>query len=124
MCVRFVLMAESLGRVVTLLPDREEADPASTTHGTAYFIPREVFGAVMARLLHREKAGYVAMEVEVIPTDGFNDGTGIMATTFIATKENEFFLGESDPREIARTISTSVGPSGTNLEYFQRLREA
>jgi len=33
-------------------------------------------------------------------------------------------LGPADPRDIAFTITTSVGPSGKNIEYFHNLAKS
>ena len=46
------------------------------------------------------------------------------AITFIATEENEYFLGPAAVEEVAAQIHSSVGPSGPNLEYFQCLHAA
>ena len=46
------------------------------------------------------------------------------ATTYIATPSNPHYLGEATHQVIAETIASAHGPSGSNLEYFMRLRAA
>ena len=40
---------------------------------------------------------------------------------YVATAENEEFLGHAPSSEIAYQIYHSIGPSGPNLEYFLNL---
>ncbi|KAF0288408.1 putative glutathione-specific gamma-glutamylcyclotransferase 2 [Amphibalanus amphitrite] len=42
---------------------------------------------------------------------------------FIATSEGPNFLGDAPPEQLAREIAEPRGPSGTALEYFQRVLE-
>ncbi len=104
------------GRVVTLAP---EANARSL--GACYRVHEEVWEAVMGRLDHREKNGYDRVEVVVTPSNG---AASMRATTYIATPSNPHYLGSDDPEEIASVIAVSSGPSGRNLDYFLRLRDA
>jgi cation transport protein ChaC len=68
----------------------------------------------------REKNGYLRFTTEMT----FDDGTSTEGLVYIATSENEAFLGPASEREIAQHIAKSFGPSGSNREYLMRLANA
>ncbi len=102
---------ENPGRVVTLI---EEAD--AICGGVAYLVEAPVF----RQLDLREKNGYL----RVATTMTFDDGAHATGLTYIATPDNEAYLGEADEYEIARHICGAAGPSGPNDEYLLELAQA
>ena len=123
---------------------------APIVHGSAYHIPAEHAQAELAKLLHREIAGYEMVNVKVQCADGQT----LRALVFTATPENEHWAGPpadtlaghedttgsestapGHPRSadadrvdapwgltaIASIIARSHGPSGPNSEYLSRL---
>lgn len=99
------------GRVVTLVPDA-----GALCHGMAYLVTPEEF----AHLDHREKNGYLRLATEM----HFDDGSSDEGIVYIATHENEAYLGPADELDIARQIATARGPSGPNSEYLLGLAQA
>ena len=99
------------GRVVTLIED-----PGAVCGGMAYLVE----GAVFKQLDHREKNGYLRVATEMT----LDDGSHADGLTYIATPENEAYLGEASEYEIARQICHSHGPSGPNDEYLLELASA
>lgn len=102
---------DSPGRVVTLI---QEA--GATCQGMAYLVTPEEF----AHLDHREKNGYLRFATEMT----FDDGTTAEGLVYIATEDNEAFLGNAPAPEMARQIQEAVGPSGPNRDYLLNLAEA
>jgi len=113
------------GRVVTLLPS-----PPDEVIGKAYRVPDDERAAVLARLDHREKGGYarVVSSVELLEaSDGHGlsrTGRFIDALVYIATPDNESYLGPASEDDIAAQVARSSGPSGPNDEYVLRLADA
>ena len=99
------------GRVVTLI---EEADAICA--GMAYLITPEVF----SHLDYREKNGYLRLSTPIILDDG-NDVEGLI---YIATPDNEAFLGPASESAIASQIARAKGPSGPNVDYLLGLATA
>ncbi|MES1948292.1 cation transporter ChaC [Salinisphaera sp. C84B14] len=99
------------GRVATLV----EA-PGAVCAGMAYRITPAVFG----HLDHREKNGYLRFSTAMTFADGSHD-EGLV---YIATADNEAWLGDAPIDAIARQISASHGPSGPNRDYLLNLAEA
>ncbi len=99
------------GRVVTLI----EA-PGATCKGMAY----RVSPAVFDQLDVREKNGYLRFTTTLI----FDDGSDELGLVYIATEDNEAFLGYAPDMEIVRQIARASGPSGPNSEYLLRLASA
>ena len=99
------------GRVVTLVPDA-----GALCHGMAYLVTPEEF----AHLDHREKNGYLRLATEM----HFDDGSSDEGIVYIATHENQAYLGPADELDIARQIATARGPSGPNSEYLLGLAQA
>jgi cation transport regulator ChaC len=101
----------SPGRVVTLIENQ-----GSVCHGMAYQITADNLG----HLDYREKNGYLRFSTTLT----FKDRPEEEGLVYIATADNEAFLGHAPERMIARQIATSAGPSGTNIDYLLRLADA
>jgi cation transport protein ChaC len=96
------------GRVVTLV---EEAN--AICGGVAFLVE----GSVFEQLDVREKNGYLRLSAEMT----FDDGARANGLVYIATPDNEAFLGEASEYEIAQQIFAAQGPSGTNRDYLIEL---
>ena len=111
------------GRVVTLV---RGADPGEACWGMAYRVETGAADGILAGLDHREKGGYQRFEVDLcfaedgVPEDGApaKPQPGLM---YVAGADNVEYLGRADVPSIARQISRSHGPSGSNVEYVLRL---
>ncbi len=103
------------GRVVTLVdaPDRR-------CWGRAFELPPDRRHDILASLDHREKGGYQRLSLPL----HLEDGVTVRGVTWIATADNDNFLGPADDRAIARQVAGASGPSGPNREYVLRLDEA
>lgn len=99
------------GRVVTLI-----RQPGERCLGIAYRITEDVF----EHLDYREKDGYARHKVRLTLT---NDRC-VSGIVYVATPENPSFLGDAPSNQLAGHIARSCGPSGSNLEYFVKLRAA
>lgn len=99
------------GRVVTLV----EAEKA-ICHGMAFKVSQDVF----EHLDHREKNGYLRHEVPLQLQNGLTK-TGLI---YIADEHNAAYLGPETESNIAKHISQSHGPSGSNAEYALHLAHA
>ncbi|KAI8889936.1 ChaC-like protein [Backusella circina FSU 941] len=98
---------EKPGRVVTLIPFDEWKTIESieghdrVTWGVAFKIPSDDVEATRAYLDHREKA-----------------------LAYIATTDNEAYVGPAPAENIAKQIYETYGPSGWNAEYLLNLADA
>ena len=99
---------EAPGRVVTLVKQ-----PGVTCRGMAYRVSPDVF----EHLDVREKNGYLRFKTPMT----FDDGSQAEGLVYIATEDNEAFLGDAPAADIARQIASAHGPSGPNSEYLLRL---
>ena len=99
------------GRVVTLIEE-----PGATCGGLAYLVEAPVF----EQLDMREKNGYLRVAAEMT----FEDASTATGLTYIATPENEAWLGAASELEIARHIRSAAGPSGSNRDYLLQLADA
>lgn len=99
------------GRVVTLI---EEA--GAICGGVAFRVEASVFG----QLDEREKNGYLRFATEMT----FDDGSHATGLIYIATPDNEAYLGEASEYEIACHICRAEGASGTNRDYLLDLANA
>jgi glutathione-specific gamma-glutamylcyclotransferase len=114
---------ERPGRVVTLISkaQHEELYPnepfENKVWGTAYKINSDNIEEVRNYLDYREKNGYSLEYVRFWSIDhcSFN------ALLYIASPNNEAFLGPKPPNEIVNHILTSAGPSGPGYEYLFHL---
>lgn len=102
---------EAPGRVVTLIEQ-----PGAVCRGMAYRVSPKVFDYLDVR----EKNGYLRFSTRLT----FDDGSHADGLVYIATEDNEAFLGEAPEADIARQIATAAGPSGPNSEYLLRLAES
>lgn len=106
------------GRVLTLIKT-----PGAICVGMAYAVTPDVF----EHLDHREKNGYLRFFTPLhwldneINSDETNTAEGLV---YVASPENEAFLGPAPLPDLARHIAHSHGPSGANSEYLLRLDEA
>jgi len=103
--------AESPGRVATLM-----AEQGAVCAGMAYRITPAVFD----HLDMREKNGYLR---EIVMIE-FPDHDATEGLIYIASPDNEAFLGHASDVEIATQISRARGPSGLNRDYLMHLAEA
>ncbi len=101
---------EAPGRVVTLVEQ-----PDAVCVGMAYLISLDT----LQHLDVREKNGYLRFVTEM----QLDDGRQVEALVYIATPDNEAYLGPADEREIARHIAASAGPSGPNRDYLLHLTD-
>ncbi|MDP4547794.1 gamma-glutamylcyclotransferase [Marinobacter sp. MDS2] len=102
---------EAPGRVVTLIER-----PGAVCKGMAFRVAPKVF----EHLDVREKNGYLRFST----TMTFDDGGQAEGLVYIATEDNEAFLGDAPAEDIARQIAQALGPSGPNTDYLLRLAES
>ena len=93
------------GRVVTLIEE-----PDAVCGGVAFLVEASVF----EQLDVREKNGYLRFTTEMTFADGAQD----KGLVYIATGDNEAWLGEASEYDIARQICCAEGPSGPNRDYL------
>lgn len=105
----------SPGRVVTLV----EA-PGEICRGMAYRLANNRLSATLNHLDYREKGGYARLRLSI----WFNERESVPGITYHATAENQNYLGEAEPAQIARQVLRSQGPSGHNVEYVLELEKA
>ena len=96
------------GRVATLVE-------GGSCWGVGFRIHSREMDRVMAQLDFREKGGYRRQEVQIDELE---------LTVYFATPDNPNWLGPASLDEMAHTVRTAKGPSGTNWEYVERLVEA
>ncbi|XP_033634574.1 putative glutathione-specific gamma-glutamylcyclotransferase 2 [Asterias rubens] len=106
------------GRVVTLLPDSQER-----VWGIAYEIAEEDVPQVREYLDFRERGGYSLTSVTFQPRDT-STYEPFEVMIYIATPDNQNFLGPASMEDIALQICSSIGESGANTEYLLNLAEA
>jgi cation transport regulator ChaC len=99
------------GRVVTLIEQS-----GAICGGMAFRVEVGVF----AQLDDREKNGYLRVATEMV----FDDGSTATGLTYIATPDNEAYLGEASEHEIAQHICRAEGTSGANSDYLLELADA
>ena len=105
------------GRVVTLVKDEMEH-----VTGVAFKVDSSDKDDVIKYLDYREKGGYQLAELLFHPNDEFRKPYNVLV--YMATKQNPNYLGPAPEKQIAEQIVSSVGPSGPNLEYFDKLIES
>jgi len=105
------------GRVVTLIENTN-----GHCDGMAYLVDRAVAVATFEALDHREKNGYVRVEVDLeLAADGPPAGRTTPGVVYIAPLGNHAFLGPAPLSDMVVQIRTSVGPSGRNIDYLMDL---
>ena len=102
---------ENPGRVVTLIEE-----PDAVCGGMAYLVEAPVF----KQLDEREQNGYLRVAAEMT----FDDGSRETGLTYLATPDNEAWLGEASEYEIAQHICRASGPSGCNSSYLLDLAKS
>ena len=103
------------GRVVTLVPE-----PGAQCWGAAYRLSEQQREATLVHLDHREKGGY---ERHFAPLY-FADGRESVTLVYVATAQNQNYLGPAPMEAIAAQVRRSHGPSGANPEYVLKLAAA
>lgn len=103
---------EAPGRVLTLI----EA-PGSCCVGMAYQVTPDTF----EHLDHREKNGYLRV---FTPLHWLNEAGVAEAVVYLASADNEAYLGPDSDEAIAAHIARSAGPSGPNKDYVLQLAQA
>lgn len=103
------------GRVVTLVPEA-----GARCWGVAYLVEDGLRDEVLGMLDHREKGGY-ARRWEAVE---LARGEVVQALVYLATPDNEEYLGDAPLESIANQVRASQGPSGSNVDYVLRLAEA
>jgi cation transport protein ChaC len=108
---------EAPGRVLTLI----EA-PDERCVGMAYQVTPDTF----EHLDHREKNGYLRVFTELHWLDEPDQNTQSPTTglVYLASADNEAYLGPDSDEAIAAHIARSQGPSGPNSEYLLNLAQA
>ena len=106
---------ENPGRVVTLTP-------MSGTHcrGVVFGVEDKDHQAVIEYLDVRESGGYE----RTIQSVELEDGRSVQAVVYVGRPDNPSYLGPASNEAIAEHIASSQGPSGTNIEYLLKLRDA
>ncbi|MEN9581326.1 MAG: hypothetical protein RJA70_4335, partial [Pseudomonadota bacterium] len=100
--------ADNPGRVVTLCPVE-----GGRCWGVAYEVSETDASTVLEQLDQREAAGYVRVPVTFHAKDRALSGA-LPAVVYLAGPDNENYRPDTPLSEIARTVRTSVGPSGHN----------
>ncbi len=103
------------GRVVTLAPE-----PRATCEGVAYRLPPGAATAILDRLDDREKNGYRRHDVRI----EFRRGGAAAGIVYVASADNQAFLGPAPIDDMVAQVARAVGPSGTNADYVRRLAAA
>jgi len=99
------------GRVLTL-----SSIENTRCFGKAFKVKPSVFD----HLDHREKNGYLRHKVAI----SLADTRTVQGLVYIASPDNEAYLGEASTQDIAKQIFDSSGPSGPNRDYVYMLADA
>jgi glutathione-specific gamma-glutamylcyclotransferase len=113
---------EAPGRVLTLIEV-----PGARCAGMAYEVTPDTF----EHLDHREKNGYLRVFTQLhwlTDTDNSEPSENAQAPTeglvYLASADNDAYLGPASDAAIAAHIARSKGPSGPNSEYLLKLAQA
>jgi len=109
---------EAPGRVVTLI-----AAPGERCGGMAFEIENAAAAKIFDQLDYREKNGYERCQSRLLFESGLDD-TPVEGIFYVASEGNPAFLGPASVAAIAKQISVSAGPSGSNTEYLLNLARA
>lgn len=107
----------SPGRVVTLVPEA-----GSSVTGVAFELPEESIEATLDALDFREKGGYERVLVDAFDIQS-NELLPEKCLSYIASQDNDEYLGPAPDDAIAAQIAASKGPSGPNTEYLFKLAD-
>ncbi|CAG8478888.1 10088_t:CDS:2 [Ambispora gerdemannii] len=118
------------GLVVTLIPhaewklldDYHHNHEDDVTWGVAYRIADKDVEDVKAELDFRE-SGYICRKIDVFQNHRVEPVVK-NAIVYIATKDNEEYVGPAPIESIAQQIFTARGPSGPNIDYLINLAKA
>lgn len=91
--------------------------------GVAYYIAPKNVQEVRQYLDVREQDGYTSHQVPFHITSPCDVEVQdrIVSSIYIGTIDNESFVGPESVEATAAVIRTSVGPSGPNVEYLEKL---
>jgi len=104
------------GRVVTLV-----RHPDHICTGIAYRLDNEI-DATLAYLDNREQGGYIRHYTALeLPN---HSSKSVLALIYIGDIYDYQYVGPETDDQIAETISSAVGPSGSNREYCLQLADA
>lgn len=92
----------------------------STCWGVAFKIDPCDKDAIMSYLHHRERGGYSCVVMPVT----LQDQTTVKAVCWMATLDNEEYIGHRPVLEMSRQINNSRGESGWNRDYLFNLHDA
>jgi cation transport protein ChaC len=114
----------SPGRVATMLRQED-----GIVTGVLFRIAAAHKEDAIAALDLRERAGYAQYSVpsfRFVSGGQFDDAVKLTdsAVCYIATEDNEEFLGPRTEKELAAEIVVRRGPSGSNAEYLIKVAEA
>ncbi|VDB85107.1 unnamed protein product [Peniophora sp. CBMAI 1063] len=124
---------ENPGRVVTIIHQEDwqafsGSDPfphEDVAWGVAYTIDPLYAAEVRDYLDYREKDGYTMEQVNLY---GVVDGKETViihdCVCYVGRNDNPSFVGSEPLDDLAKTIWSSVGPSGPNKEYMLNLASA
>mgnify|MGYP002884451406 CR=1 FL=1 len=102
------------GRVVTLAPR-----PTARCEGVAFLVADEHRQEVLSALDVRESGGYVR-EIRTIQLAANMTADAVV---YIAHVDNPSYLGPASIEVMAEHISSSRGPSGSNIDYVLNLKD-
>lgn len=109
---------EAPGRVVTLVPFSGER-----CGGMVFEIETAQAEKIFHQLDYREKNGYERCQSQLL-FESESDSDRVEGIFYVANENNPAFLGPASADVIAKQISESHGPSGSNAEYLTKLAEA
>ncbi len=106
---------ETPGRVVTLLPA-----PNARCWGMAYQVHSEQAEEILTALDHRERTGYERVRATLHVRDV---GAIENVLLYIASKQNENYIGPESLEDTIAVICRAQGESGANREYLEKLSQ-
>lgn len=106
----------ALGRVLTLVPE-----VGSECWGVCYRLPSDKEEEIMAALDYRERGGYVRIHVPFEYEVSAGVTEKVTAITYIASPDNEYYLGPVPMEDMVRQIYFARGESGRNIDYVLNL---
>nr|ADD38358.1 Cation transport regulator-like protein 2 [Lepeophtheirus salmonis] len=112
------------GRVVNLIPSENEDEEV---WGVAYEIPDDDWIKTVGPALdHREKGGYSRRESPFyyVSEDNGSPIKSLDVIFYIGSLSDDQYAGPDSLEVMAKTIYSSVGPSGPNKEYLFNLSES